>query len=81
MPLALVQRHADAGVAPATVQLRGNNARVIEDENIAGRKAGGKIGDDTIAHFVRTDDQQAGGIPGTGGAQRNARLGQVEIEI
>ena len=78
---ALVQRGADFRIAPPTFELCGNNARIVENENIAGPQHLRQVPHAAILERAAfAHDQHARSIARPRRAQRDAFYRQFEIE-
>ncbi|MNT08075.1 hypothetical protein D3C72_1428040 [compost metagenome] len=62
-------------------QARRDDARIIEHQGVAGLQEVRQVADDPVVQRAVPDHQQARGIARLGGAQRDAVIGQVEVEI
>ena len=76
----LVQGHLNAGFAAAAREARRQNARVVEDQKVAGHQKVGKIRDQMVAEPRRLDIQQSRAVPRPRRALRDQVLGQGKIK-
>ena len=79
-PFALVQCRPNFGVAPPALQLRGNDAGVIEHQAIPGVEERGQIPHDLIRKHIALHMEQAGAIPRGCGTQGNQLLRQIKVK-
>ena len=72
-PFALVQRRADPRLAATALELRGDDAGVVEDQQVAARAAApGRSATPRVARRVAVEHQQPRRVARGGGAQRDA---------
>ncbi|MNJ43371.1 hypothetical protein D3C77_383750 [compost metagenome] len=62
-------------------QARRDHPRVVEHQGVAGLQEFRQVADDAILKVAVRHHQQARRVARVGGAQGDARLGQVEVEI
>ncbi|MNO00412.1 hypothetical protein D3C81_2202950 [compost metagenome] len=62
-------------------QAGGDDPRVVEHQGVAGLQEVRQVADDPVVQRAVLDHQQARGIARLGGAQRDAVIVQVEVEI
>ncbi len=70
-----------AGALPHTGEPGGDDAGVVEHQGVAGAQEIGQVAYVVVGEAAGADDQQAGGVARLGGAEGDAVLGQVEVEI
>ncbi len=75
-----VERDADAGLAAVRRELRGNDPRVVDDQQVPGAEQAGQLGDRVIGELAGYA-QQARSVSGAGGRLGDAFRRQGEVEI
>jgi hypothetical protein len=75
-----VKGRSDPGLSAPPFELGGDDARIVEDEDVPGAQEIGQVGDPMIREGIRPDEEQSGRVARLSRPQRDSLGRELEVE-